>query len=83
MVKNQKVCLEVQKSECAYYKKGEQIVFDGPLIQNNDVKLCMTAMQALYPYVFAARMGGVWEDEIQCPDCAEGVKFKVKVLEGQ
>lgn len=74
-----KVKLVVVKSGCELYKTGDEIVFDGPVIQKEKSgALCMTALQALYPYVFAARQGAVWQSLIQCPDCEETVFFEVK-----
>mgnify|MGYP004504173155 FL=1 len=50
----------------------------GPIInKEKSGALCMTALQAVYPYVFAARQGAVWKPLIQCPDCDEKVVFKV------
>lgn len=73
-----KVKLVVVKSGCDLYKAGDEIVFDGPVIQKEKSgALCMTAMQAVYPYVFAARQGAVWQSLIQCPDCEETVLFRV------
>ncbi len=74
-----KVKLVVVKSGCELYKTGDEIVFDGPVIQKEKSgALCMTALQALYPYVFAARQGAIWKPLIQCPDCEETVVFNVR-----
>lgn len=73
-----KVKLVVIKSHCDLYKEGDEIVFDGPDIDKaKSGALCMTALQALYPYVFAGRQGSLWPSDIQCPDCDEGVIFRV------
>lgn len=73
-----KVKLVVIKSHCDLYKEGDEIVFDGPVIDKaKSGALCMTALQALYPYVFAGRQGSLWPSTIQCPDCDEGVIFRV------
>lgn len=72
------VKLVVIESGCDHYQIGDEIIFDGPIINTEKSgALCMTALQALYPYVFAARQGAVWEPLIQCPDCEEKVVFKV------
>lgn len=50
-----KVKLVVIKSHCDLYKEGDEIVFDGPVIDKaKSGALCMTALQALYPYVSPA-----------------------------
>ncbi|WP_301859169.1 TIGR04076 family protein [uncultured Megasphaera sp.] len=73
-----KVKLVVTESNCDHYKVGDEVVFDGPIVnKEKSGELCMTALQALYPYVFAGRQGSLWESPVQCPDCAERVIFKV------
>lgn len=53
-----KVKLVVVESHCDLYKEGDEIVFDGPVVnKEKSGALCMTALQALYPYVFAGRQG--------------------------
>ena len=53
-----KVKLVVVESHCDLYKEGDEIVFDGPVInKEKSGALCMTALQALYPYVFAGARG--------------------------
>lgn len=48
-----KVKLVVVESHCDLYKEGDEIVFDGPVVnKEKSGALCMTALQALYPYVF-------------------------------
>lgn len=60
-----KVKLVVIKSHCDLYKEGDEIVFDGPVIDKaKSGALCMTALQALYPYVFAGRQGSLWPSAI-------------------
>lgn len=60
-----KVKLVVIKSHCDLYKEGDEIVFDGPVIDKaKSGALCMTALQALYPYVFAGRQGSLWPSDI-------------------
>lgn len=73
-----KVKLVVVESHCDLYKEGDEIVFDGPVVnKEKSDALCMTALQALYPYVFAGRQGALWPSDIQCPDCDEGVVFRI------
>jgi uncharacterized repeat protein (TIGR04076 family) len=77
-----KIKLVVIQSQCDLYKPGDEIVFDGPVIDKEaSAPLCMTALQALYPYVFAGRQGAVWESPVQCPDCDEKVIFQVTKIE--
>ena len=70
--------LVVVESHCPEYQVGDEIIFDGPFInKEKSGPLCMTALQAIYPYIFAARQGAIWKPLIQCPDCDETVVFKV------
>ncbi len=72
------VKLVVVESHCPEYQVGDEIIFDGPFInKEKSGPLCMTALQAIYPYIFAARQGAIWKPLIQCPDCDETVVFKV------
>ena len=44
--------------------------------------LCAVALNAVYPFVYAARRGGsVKPGPIQCPDCGESVTFRVERLD--
>lgn len=46
------VKLVVIESGCDHYQIGDEIIFDGPIINTEKSgALCMTALQALYPYV--------------------------------
>lgn len=75
-----KIKLVVVESQCDHYTAGDAIIFDGPLIdKGRSGNLCMTALQALYPFVFAGRQGALWDHLVQCPDCDEKVIFKVEV----
>ena len=50
--------------------------------KENSEELCMVALNAIYPFVYAARRGGsVKESLIQCPDCDECVVFKIERAE--
>lgn len=78
-MEKEKVMLVVVKSKCPTYKEGDKIVFDGPNIKKKQSdRLCMTMLNALYPYVFAARKGYIWESLLQCPDCEECVTFRIE-----
>lgn len=77
-----KIKLIVAESSCPLYKEGDSIYFDGPLIdKERSGNLCMTALSAVFPFVYAARKGIVKDSLLQCPDCREGVKFIIKVDE--
>lgn len=75
-----KVKATVLESGCGYYSIGDEICFNGPLVETDkDIKLCMVALNAIYPFVYAARRGGmVKETPVQCPDCCEAVKFQIE-----
>ena len=80
---SERVRVIVTASGCPSYKAGDQIVFDGPdLNKEESGTLCMTALNALYPFVFAARKGFVWDSPIQCPDCGESVTFVLEAGDG-
>ena len=68
--------LIVTKSGCPLYKEGDRIVFNGASVdKEKSGNLCMTALAAVYPFVYAARKGTVRENPLHCPDCGEGVEF--------
>jgi len=75
----QKVKLVVEASGCSCYQIGDEIIFDGPLLdKEKSGKLCMMALNALFPFVYAARKGVVTDHPLQCPDCAEKVTFRIQ-----
>lgn len=82
-MEDHKVKVTVVESGCARYKAGDEIYFEGAFIdKEKSSDLCMVALNAIYPFVYAARRGGsVREHPAQCPDCAECVKFKVERLD--
>ena len=62
-----KVKLVVVESHCNLYKEGDEIVFDGPVVnKEKSGALCMTG-----------RQGALWPSDIQCPDCDEGGVFRI------
>lgn len=73
------VKVTVVESKCPYYKKGDVVCFKGACVEKEKSgTLCMVALNAIYPFVYAARRGGFLKDGyIQCPDCKEEVLFKV------
>ncbi|MDO4582018.1 MAG: TIGR04076 family protein [Bacillota bacterium] len=73
----------VVSSRCPHYRAGDVIRFKGACIdKDNSAKLCMVALNAIYPFAYAARRGGsVKPGAVQCPDCAESVEFVVALDE--
>ena len=44
--------------------------------------LCMVALNAIYPFAYAARRGdSVKPTPVQCPDCGECVTFQIQRLD--
>lgn len=82
--KEYKVKLVVKSSKCDFYKKGDEVLFDGPLIDTqHSANLCLTALSSFYPFIYAARKRvtaiqmGFDELTFQCPDCADKVEFTI------
>ncbi len=75
--------VEVLTSSCSRYKKGDKVCFQGAFIDKaNSDAICMVAMNAIYPFIYAARRGGsVKPTPVQCPDCEESVSFRIKRIE--
>lgn len=81
-MKENRIQLEVIRSSCPFYQEGDSVYFDGALIdKEKSCNLCMTALSAVFPFVYAARKGIVKEGTMQCPDCNEGVEFVIKAEE--
>jgi TIGR04076 family protein len=84
----QQVKVEVIESQCKLYQPGDQIIINGPIIDTaSSDKVCVTALQAIYPFIFAMRkgvtpaeMGFDKELILQCPDYCGPVLFQVKPL---
>lgn len=77
-----KVKLVVKSSKCHLYQPGDEIHFDESEInKDKSGKLCMTALNAVYPFVFAGRKGFVWGETLQCTDCAESVEFELQEVQ--
>lgn len=76
-----KVKVTVIESMCPKYKEGDVIRFKGSeLDKENSDTVCMVAMQAIYPFIYAFRRGGNLKNgPYQCTDCGETVKFTVEV----
>lgn len=82
-MEDHRVMVTVLESGCAKYRPGDVIRFDGAFVdKEGSGALCMVALNAIYPFVYAARRGGsVKEGPVQCPDCAECVKFAIERLD--
>lgn len=82
-MEDHKVKLTVRESGCPRYQPGDEIYFEGAFINaEKSAALCMVALNALYPFVYAARRGGsVKRTPIQCPDCGESVTFQLERLD--
>jgi len=71
--------LVVKKSNCKFYNAGDIVRFRGALIEKNQsANLCMTALNAVFPFIYAARKGFIKKDDLQCPDCKDCVIFAIK-----
>lgn len=87
-MKEPNVKLIVTSSKCDNYQPGDEIYFDGPLInKEKSSNLCLMALNAIFPFVYAARKGvtkeqmGFEELTFQCPDCPEKVEFTIVTSE--
>ena len=76
-----KVKVIVVESKCPKYKVGDVIRFKGSdLDKENSDNVCMVAMQAIYPFIYAFRRGGNLKNgPYQCTDCGETVVFNIEV----
>ena len=79
------VVAEVIQSECDLYRIGDKIVVDGPLLnKERSGNVCVMALQAFFPFIYALRKGATKEllgftdqVEVQCPDYCAPVVFKL------
>jgi uncharacterized repeat protein (TIGR04076 family) len=82
--KEHKIKLVVKSSKCELYKAGDEIYIDGTLLnKEKSDNVCLTAINAFYPFIYAARKRvtadqmGFSELTFQCPDCPERVEFTI------
>lgn len=82
--KEYKIKLVVKSSKCGLYKAGDEIYIDGALLnKEKSANVCLTAINAFYPFIYAARKRvtarkmGFDELTFQCPDCPEIVEFTI------
>jgi len=90
MAVEKKIKVSVISSKCDHYKAGDAFYTKGPLIDmEKSGNVCMTALNAIYPFIYAARKGVSGEDMgfpdmiFQCPDCPEVVEFKIEAVKGE
>ena len=76
-----KVKVTVVESRCPKYKVGDVIRFVGSdLDKDHSDNVCMVAMQAIYPFIYAFRRGGnLKKGPYQCIDCGETVVFNIEI----
>ena len=82
-MEDHKTKIVVLESCCPHYQAGDEIYFSGAFIEKEkSAELCAVALNAVYPFVYAARRGGsVKPTPVQCPDCGESVVFQVMRLD--
>lgn len=82
-MEDHKVKAIVLSSGCPKYHAGDEIYFDGAFVnKEKSAALCMVALNAIYPFAYAARRGGSVKDgPVQCPDCGESVTFRIERLD--
>lgn len=83
-----KVKITVVSSKCDHYKPGDVIYIDGPFVdKEKSDAVCMTALSAIYPFIYATRKGVTGEEMgfpdriFQCPDCPEVVEFQLEAFD--
>ena len=82
--KEKKIKLVVKSSNCCSYKPGDTIYIDHSMVdKERSANICLTALSALYPFIYAARKHvtleqmGFSEMCFQCPDIEESVEFSI------
>lgn len=82
--KEYKIKLIVKTSKCDLYKPGDEIYIDGAILdKDKSANVCLTAINAMYPFIYAARKRvtavqmGFDELTFQCPDCPDKVEFTI------
>ena len=88
--KEYNVKLVVKSSKCDLYRAGDEIYFDGPLLnKEKSANVCLTAVSSFYPFIYAARKRvtaeqmGFEELTFQCPDCPDKVEFTIVQYEDE
>ena len=81
----EQINIKVVESRCKFYKPGDQIVIEGPLINlKQSDNVCLTAVSSFFPFVYALRKGVTpkqmgFPDQVlvQCPDYCAPVVFEL------
>jgi len=85
MDEKEQINIKVIESQCKFYKPGDQIVIEGPLINlERSDNVCVTALSSFFPFVYALRKGVTPEQMgfsdrvmVQCPDYCAPVVFEL------
>lgn len=82
--KEKKIKLVVKSSNCCSYQPGDAIYIDHSMVdKERSANICLTALTAIYPFIYAARKHvtleqmGFSEMCFQCPDIDEKVEFSI------
>lgn len=86
--KDRRIQVTVVDSRCSFYKNNDSFFLNGPLLdQGKSSNVCVTALNAIYPFIFALRKGVQPEDlgfqapvTVQCPDYCAPVIFELQVM---
>lgn len=80
---NKKVKVTVVDSLCPKYKVGDELFFEGSMLnKEKSANVCMVAMNAIYPFIYACRRGGnLKQGPYQCTDCDERVIFEIEATD--
>ena len=82
--KEKQIKLVVKSSKCSHYKPGDEIYINKSMVdKEKSANVCLTALTAIYPFIYAARKHvtldqmGFREMCFQCPDIEEMVEFYI------
>ena len=79
-MEDHKVKATVLSSECPRYKAGDEIFFDGAFIDTEkSAALCMVALNAIYPFAYAARRGGSVRRSVR--DACRKARLRIGIFE--
>jgi len=83
--KEKKIKVIVKSSKCCNYNPGDTIYIDHSIVdKEKSAAICLTALTAIYPFIYAARKHvtleqmGFSEMCFQCPDIDESVEFCIE-----
>ena len=80
---DKKVKVTVVESLCPKYSVGDELFFEGSMLnKEKSANVCMVALNAIYPFIYAFRRGGsLKKGPYQCTDCAERVIFEIEAID--